>query len=109
MSNSSQPWSPKEATRYLAALEASGLSVAEFARQRDIPAQRLYWARRRSRTARPQTERTRPAFTELAVVEDSGAGDAPIELRLGSGMSIVLSRDFDEIALRRVLSLVSPC
>lgn len=105
MSNTSKSWSPEEADRILRALDSSGLSVAEFSRQHGIVAHRLYWARRR-RLAKPAQEARQPEFAQLAVIDER---KTPVELRLPSGISVLVTRDFDEVAFRRVLGLLSPC
>jgi len=108
MSKRSPSWSRDEADQIVSALEASGLSVAEFARQHDIDVHRLYWARRCRRLQRSKAGGRSP-FTELAVVEDHSVNQAPIELRMPSGISLLVTRDFDEVTLRRVLGVLSRC
>ena len=107
MSNPSPPWSHDEADRIVAALESSGLSVAEFARQHDIAPHRLYWARRRRRNAAPLPD---AAFAEFAVIDPChSTQSSPLELRFSSGISLLIGPDFDEVTFRRILDLLSPC
>lgn len=105
------PWSPAEAKQFLEELKTSGLSVARFARQRGIAAHRLHWALRKARSnakkAAPATANSE--FNEVVVSDRTTRPAAPIELRLPGGLSIFVTRDFDEVALRRLLSLLSPC
>ena len=104
------PWSPSETRRVLEDLQASGLSVAEFARQRQIAPHRVYWARRRARAAAKQTQpRVEAEFSEVIVADHPRPHTAPIELRLPSGITISVARDFDDVALRRVLGLLAAC
>lgn len=105
------PWSPAEAKQFLDELKASGLSVARFARQRGIAAHRLRWALRKARSKDKKLEQptTNAEFSEVVVSDCGGRPSAPIELRLPGGRSIYVTRDFDEVALRRLLSLMSPC
>ena len=100
--------SAEEIAQLLPELESSGLSVAEFARQRDIPAHRLYWARRRVR-ARSQGRGTIAEFHEVSVVDDSMRNGSPVELKLPSGALIRVTRDFDEVALRRLIGVLLSC
>ena len=94
----------------LAELESSDLSVAEFARQRGIAAHRLYWARRQARTAAAdEAESHHDHFAEAIVVQPSEANESAIELVLPSGLMLRLTRDFDEVALRRVLGCLGSC
>ena len=104
-------WSRPETSQQLADLDASGLTVAEFARQRGISADRLYWARRQARAA--AKKRGEPAttreFTEVVVSDLPSPAAASIELRLPTGIAIGVSADFDEVTLRRLLGVLTPC
>ncbi|MEN8184803.1 MAG: hypothetical protein ABFS46_19965 [Myxococcota bacterium] len=91
--------------RLLRDLDRSGQSVAAFSRDRGIPANRLYWARRRAR----QAEAEAADFEEVTVIEDTAEAGSPIELRLPHGITALLSADFDEVALHRLLALVAGC
>ena len=98
---------PREAEELVREQADSGLSVAAFARQRGIPAHRLYEARSRLRR---RCEGMSPRdFGPLKVREAEPVAGEPVELRLPSGLSIRLTRDFDEIALRRLLGILVSC
>jgi hypothetical protein len=88
-------------------LERSGQTVAAFARERGIPAHKLYWARRR-RSQAAQTV-ARLSFDEVRLVGDDDRADTTLEVRLPSGMSLHLARDFDGVTLRRLLGVLANC
>ena len=105
------PSSAAEIARLLEEHESSDLSLAKFARERGVPAHRLYWARRK---ARLPAEKTKPQvmdaeFREVVVRDCAAHQPGPLELRLPSGISIGLNRDFDEVTLRRLLGVLAPC
>lgn len=93
--------------RLLDELETSGQTVAAFAREHGIPAQRLYWARRKRR--RDQTDEEAVAFGQLHVTGEGHDASGAVEVRLPGGVSILLTRDFDDVALRRVLGVLGSC
>jgi len=105
------PRSSAELIRLLEEHKSSGLSLAEFARQRGIPAHRLYWARRKGRTSAKKTEQqiAGTEFREVVVRDGATHRPGPLELRLPSGISVGLTRDFDEVTLRRLLGVLAPC
>ncbi len=98
---------PSELDLLLGDLEESGMSAAAFARERRIPVQRLYGAMRRNRrkTGKPEME----AFGEVSVVDAPEFQAAQVELKLPSGVSICVTRDFDEVSLRRLLTVMESC
>jgi hypothetical protein len=98
---------PSDVDHLLRDLDRSGLSVAAFARDRGVPAHRVYWARRRARQRAPESDSA--DFGEVTVLNDATVLASPIELRMPGGVSVLLSADFDEVALRRLLTLVMPC
>lgn len=105
------PISSAEISQLLEEQQSSKLSVAEFARQRGVAAHRLYWARKKARETSSEAKRD-VAVTEFSqvVLQDGAAGQTtPLEIRLPSGIVIVVTRDFDEVALRRLLGLLAPC
>lgn len=98
-----------EARELLKEQRLSSLNIATFARSRGVQPWALYNAqaieRRRIRRA------SESRLAEVRVVEapaDSGAPTA-VELALPSGVSIRVTRDFDEVALRRVLGVLGTC
>ena len=92
-------------------MKSSGLSVAAFARQRGVAAHRLYWIMRKARLAQEKAEPSGSGaeFNEVVVSDCASRQTAPIELRLPSGLSIGVTRDFDEVALQRLVGLLSRC
>ena len=104
-------WSSAEVRQLLTDLETSGLSLAAFARERGIAPHRLYWARNRARSVSVKAERAelRSDFSEVIVADRTTNQVSPIELRLPTGLSISVTADFDEVALRRLLGLLGTC
>ena len=89
-------WSAADGRAALAAAEESGLSLASFAAQEGLVAQRLYWWRRRP----AETELVRaPTFIELK------AGSAPqlIEVVLRSGRVLRLPESIDVATMQRLV------
>ena len=88
-------WTEADARSALAALDASGLSVAGFAARQGMSAERLY--RWRHRLAdKPQSVMTAPAFIE---VQRHVA--AVVEVVLRSGRMLRTSESIDGAVLRR--------
>jgi transposase-like protein len=93
----------------LAALERSGLTVAAFAVQEGVDAQRLYRWRRRfpSGVSAPA-----PAFIEVTPsVTEAGTAER-FEVVLTSGMLVRVPQEFDPRALRRLVTALEgpePC
>lgn len=88
-------------------LETSGQTVAAFARDHGIPAQRLYWARRKRR--RDRADEDAIDFGQVHVIDEGHDASGAVEVRLPGGVSIRLTRDFDDVALRRVLGVLGSC
>jgi len=104
------PWSPEQVRQVLEDLESSGLSVAEFARQQGVGAHRIYWARDRARaSAKKRAASSGGEFARLAVTDRAVQQEAPIELQLPTGICIRVTRDFDDVALRRLLGVLAQC
>lgn len=100
-------------------LAESGGEVAQFCRRQGIYPPTLRWwlwrlrgsTRRFERPRRPAptpAEPIRPQFTELQVLE--GAAPAVtadfFELRWSDGLTLAIPREFDEVALRRLLMVL---
>lgn len=98
-------WSLDEATRILAALKASGLTLAAFAAREGLQPQRLYkWRRHVEEQATPLK------FAEVLV---SGAGRSTpavtgsgFEVVLRSGRILRVGASFDGVALSRLVSVL---
>lgn len=99
-------WSEAEAQAVLEACEASGLSVAEFARRHGLGAQRLRWWKKR------RAEEVGPAalsFVPVHVAEvpsppaQGVAGTASMEVLLAGGQRIRVEPGFEAHALARLV------
>lgn len=99
-----------EAKSLLAEQRESDLSVAAFARAKGVKPWSLYNARAsEQRRTRKSTERR---FAQVDVVDPPPRAADPsssIELVLPSGIALRVRRDFDEVALRRLLGVLGSC
>lgn len=98
----------------LAEFDASGQSVAAFARSRGIATWKLYHAvSRRSgklRRRRGAAHHDQPVLLPVRVVETQSAKPSPgLELLLAGGHRLLISTDFDAELLRRVLGALASC
>jgi transposase len=91
----------------------SGMSIREFCRQRRLKESQFYWWQRKLKDGRQQrtmwrqdVERNQASFA--LVSDESGATDAGIELVLGDGRRLRISKGVDEKTLRAVLAAVEP-
>lgn len=110
MEQSEEPLKPRSVSRdelpaLLTELEASGESVAEFARRRGIATWKLYTARRKSSGGRRKG--IQPDLVPVRVVESVQA--RPLELALASGHVLRVPPGFDETELRRLLGVLAAC
>ena len=100
-----------EARALLPELEASGSSVAAFARERGLQTWSLYKAARGAKkSARPK----RSSLAEVLVVSRSQrrSGSAPaaqLEVALPSGLAVRVPHGFDDVTLRRLLGILGSC
>jgi len=91
----------------------SGLSIREFCRRRKLTVSHFYWWRRhlgmdvRKGLSRKPDGGQSPASFAL-VSDELAATDAGIELVLGNGRRLRISRGVDEETLRAVLAAVEP-
>jgi hypothetical protein len=92
-----QRWRAEDARVVLGRLEASGLSVRQFAARENLEVQRLYRWR-----AQLGSATTRGA----AFVEINPLPVAMIEVVLRSGDSLRVPKGFDEETLRRLLAIL---
>lgn len=98
----------EEVPQLLTDLEASGQSLAAFARERGLETWRLYEARRKSGGGGPS--RKRRQAVELAPIEVRATTSAgPLELALSSGHVLRIPTGFDEAELRRLLGVLAGC
>ena len=93
----------------LAELEASGQTLAQFARDRGIAKWRLYEERRKARRGGSgrSRRRRRARFAPVRVTEDSRA--EPLELVLAAGHRVRIPAGFDETLLRRLMGVLASC
>ena len=99
--------------RLLDELALSGLSTAAFARERRIAPWRLYNAlrRRSGKATRRSRKASRDAFlpVRLKDLDSTPRSRATLELVLSPGYRLLLSADFDEAAVRRLLCVLRTC
>jgi hypothetical protein len=103
-------YSSDDIQQVLTELEASGETVAGFARQRGMPAWRLYEWRRKSQ-ARPPTRSCRgEGLPSLAAVKlrDEPKLAGSFEMKLGAAV-VTVPYGFDERELARLLKVVGSC
>jgi transposase-like protein len=87
----------------------SGVSVREFCRRRDLHESQFYWWQRRLAAARqaPKGQKQAAAAASFALVSDEPTpANAGIELVLGDGRRLRISRGVDEATLRSVLAVM---
>lgn len=99
-----------EARSLLAEQRESDLSVAAFARAKGVQPWSLYNAKAsEQRRSKKATER---GFAQVRIIDphpQAGQPASSIELVLASGVAIRIRRDFDEVALRRLLGVLGSC
>lgn len=102
-------WTEREAAEILAAQEASGLTVKEFASREGVSPQRL-WRWRRARVSGVETpvfeEVARPAPVALCREPLIAVPQQPFEVVLSRGRIVRVPPLFDGDALRRLLMIV---
>ena len=84
---------------------ASGLSITEFCRRRELAQPTFFVWRRRLRVG-VDTDRASPAFVELKVAgQDAREGDAgTLELVLPGGRRVMVRRGFDRQTLLELMA-----
>jgi hypothetical protein len=97
----------EELPELLAEQEASGLSMAAFARERGLTTWKLYPAARRKagRASRRSRNRAKASFAEVAVIGRASA----FELNLGSRGVLKIPPGFEAADLQRVLEVLRGC
>ena len=91
----------------------SGMSIREFCRQHRLKESQFYWWQRKLKAGRQEWTMRRQGVDRGAasfalVSEEPGATDAGIELVLGDGRRLRISKGVDEPTLRAVLAAVEP-
>ena len=94
-------WTEVEARGVIDAWRKSGLSTIDFARERGIVPQRIYWWRKKL-----ADEDAKVGLKLLPVhVVDTKRGE-PVTVLLRSGHMLKVGRSFDEEAFARVVALL---
>lgn len=111
MPSSSEPyllrrrWAVSDARAAVAALTASGLSLAAFARRENLQVQRLRrWSERLAREDRCRPEESEAAPRVPDVVEIRTCPAAPVEIVLRSGRVLKVAETIDLATLTRLVS-----
>jgi transposase-like protein len=92
---------------HLAQLEASGLTVAEYARRHGLNAKTLHyhrWQARKQDAAKAPTSAVVPALS--GIVELCAPRESRFEVQLGAGRRVLVPPGFNDDELRRLLSLL---
>ncbi len=105
MSTRPNPDTAKRMRALVDELEASGLSIAAFARMNGEPPWRLYEWRRRLKRKAPASE---PTFVPVRIV-DAPNQPAPLEIELGRQRRILVPPGFDEATLQRLVQVLEAC
>ena len=98
---------PKRMKRVLAQRDRRGWSWAELSRRSALPVWKLHFWHRRLSSKRP-TRRSRRGFVAVQVVESPPVNCPPLEVITPSGVRIVVSGDFNDEHLKRVIKAVEP-
>ena len=105
-----QKISAAQARELLPDLEASGLPVAEFARQRNVDRVPLYNARRAAGLAAFKTNRKKSA--KVTVLDHESASEPAgrsIVIELPNPLRLRVPPGFDDVNLRRVIEVIKAC
>ncbi len=94
--SSKRRWTVDDARSVVERLNASGLTVREFAEREGVDPQRIHRWRAVIR------ERSSPAFVEVR----RPASTRPVEVLLRSGHVVRVSEGFSEVALHRVVAIL---
>ena len=107
------PWREQFWRNSLADWKASGLTVREFCRQRDLHESAFYvWRRQLAhRDRRPASESTTGATPTPAFVPVRVVGTDPLEVVVASGQVVRVEPGFDPAHLRAVVAALEgkPC
>ena len=95
-------WKDADARRVLAAWQASGESIREFARQRGLIPKRLSRWKRRFR----DVDDTAPALLPVHVVDTGPVTAESLTVVLRSGHSIRVGAEFDDVVFARVVAVL---
>ena len=96
-------WTEIEARGVIAAWRKSGLSTIDFARERGIVPQRIYWWRKK---LNDDDAATNGELKLLPVHLVDGKRGEPVTVLLRSGHMLKVGRGFDEEAFCRVVAVL---
>lgn len=101
-------WSEHEARGVLAAWRKSGLSMAKFAAERGLVAQRIRWWQKKLEAKASAAEAGSMALLPVSVLAPVVAQKRgePVAVYLRGGQVIRVGRGFDEDAFRRVVAIL---
>jgi hypothetical protein len=94
-------WTAVEARRVLEAWPNSKLSLAAFARERNLDPRRLYWWR--ARLLQPAAA---ISFEEISLPRAGGERRVALEVVLRSGLVVRVDNSFDAVALQRLICVL---
>lgn len=98
-------WTEVEARGVLSALEKSKLSVVEFAHQRGITPQRIYWWQKKL-AGKASRKSTALALLPIRVTGGEPRRGEPVTVLLRTGQMLKVGRGFDEEAFARVIAVL---
>ena len=98
-----------EARKLLEEQRQSALNIAAFARSKGVQPWSLYNARAIERRRARRKSESQLAEVRVVDAPATSALSSTVELALPSGIAIRVTRDFDEVALRRVLGVLGSC
>lgn len=103
-------WTEVEARGVLNAWRKSGLSIENFARERSLVPQRLYhWRAKiegKDADAKAAEAKKSLSLLPVSVVDRQDRRGEPVTVLLRSGHMVKVGRDFDEMALARVVAVL---
>jgi hypothetical protein len=99
-------WTETEARGVLGALAKSGQSVVDFARERGITPQRIYWWQKKLHGKRSEGRAKAMSLLPVRVVDSVQRRGEPVTVLLRSGHMLKVGRGFDEEAFARVVAVL---
>ncbi len=101
-------WSEHEARGAISAWRKSGLSIEQFARERGLVPQRIYWWRKKLEgSGKPAAKSTAMALLPVQVTPPSRqTRGEPVAVFLRTGHIVKVGRGFDEEAFARVVAVL---
>ena len=106
MTKRARVWSAEARRQLLEDLDESGMSVAGFARGREISAWTIYSWRRQERERKHEDGSAEFIRVRVAPKRE---GPTPLEVELSDGVRVNVRAGFDEGELRRLLGVLASC